>query len=59
MNFIILSAGYPPAIVKTEEKDMYLYALRQADAGEMDAFYLYIAEKAEESLDIFLESLAK
>lgn len=59
MNFILLSYGYPPAIVKTEEKSEYLYALRQADIGEMNAFYQYMIEKVEESLDIILSIVSK
>ncbi len=59
MNFILLSYGYPPAIIKTEEKWEYLYALRQGDIGEMDAFYDYIAQKVEQSLDTMLTTLQK
>jgi Fic family protein len=57
MNFILMQYGYTPAIVRTEEKDTYLYALRIADTGDISHFYRYIAEKVEQSLDTYLENL--
>jgi fido (protein-threonine AMPylation protein) len=38
VNYVLLRSGYPPVIVRAEEKRVYLSALRLADAGELDAF---------------------
>lgn len=44
MNFILMQFGYPPAIIKTQDKENYFSALRQADAGNSDPFISYISE---------------
>lgn len=54
MNFILMQYGYPPAIIKTEEKDWYYSALRQADTGDLLAFFEYITREVIHSLDIML-----
>jgi hypothetical protein len=46
--------GFPPAIIKTEAKDSYFAALRQADGGQIDAFIEYIANRVNESLELML-----
>jgi Fic family protein len=33
MNFILMKYGFPPVIIKTQDKSNYLSALRQADSG--------------------------
>lgn len=38
MNLILLRAGFPPAIIRNEDRAAYLAALRQADAGSFEAF---------------------
>lgn len=53
-NFILMMAGYPPVIVKTQEKDAYFAALRLADAGSPAAFAEYIAQRLLESLDLMI-----
>lgn len=54
MNFILMQYGYPPAIIKTEEKEWYYSALRQADTGDLLAFFEYITRDVIHSLDIML-----
>ncbi|MEZ4850620.1 MAG: Fic family protein [Bacteroidia bacterium] len=44
MNFILMQHGYPPVIIKTEDKENYFAALRQADAGQIAPFFEYIAQ---------------
>ncbi|MEZ5059240.1 MAG: Fic family protein [Saprospiraceae bacterium] len=39
MNFILMQNGYPPVIIKTEDKENYFATLEQADAGILDPFY--------------------
>lgn len=54
MNFILMKFGYPPVIIKTEDKENYFAALRLADVGELEAFVNYIAKNLVRSLEIML-----
>ena len=54
MNFILMQKGYPPAIIKTEDKANYFNALQQADAGQLDFFFSYICEQVNKSLSIMI-----
>lgn len=54
MNFILMKLGYPPVIVKTEDKENYFAALRLADTGNLNAFITYIAKNAIHSLQIMI-----
>lgn len=54
MNFILLYYGYPPVIIKTEDKLNYFAALRLADAGNIEPFILYIAENLLRSLNLMI-----
>lgn len=55
MNFILMKFGYPPTIIKVEDKENYFAALRQADAGILEPFIEYIAENLVHSLEIMLK----
>ncbi|TJZ59894.1 Fic family protein [Sphingobacterium olei] len=54
MNFILMKYEYPPIIIKTEDKENYFSALRQADAGTIDPFINYIAKNLIHSLEIMI-----
>lgn len=54
MNFILMRFGYPPVIIKTEDKERYFSALRQADAGIIKPFFDYIATNLIRSLEIMI-----
>jgi Fic family protein len=54
MNQILIKYGFPPAIIKTQDKENYFAALRQADGGQFDVFVEYIAECICGSLRIML-----
>lgn len=54
MNFILLQHGLPPVIIKTEDKQNYFAALRQADVGLLEPFVEYIGENLERSLDLMV-----
>ncbi|WP_209582195.1 Fic family protein [Sphingobacterium siyangense] len=54
MNFILMKFGYPPVIIKTEDKENYFSALRQADGGEIGPFINYIAQSLIRSLQIMI-----
>lgn len=54
MNLILIQQGYPPAVVRHEERLAYYTALDQAHAGNSEPFVLMMVEAVESSLDIFL-----
>jgi len=54
MNFILMQFGYPPVIIKTEDKENYYAVLRLADAGEIEPFIEYITENLIRSLEIMI-----
>ncbi len=54
MNLILIKYGFPPAIIRTEDKANYFSALRQADGGQFDVFAEYIAGCVCTSLQIML-----
>jgi Fic family protein len=54
MNLVLMQYGFPPAIIKTEAKEAYFAALRQADGGQFRIFSEYIAERVSESLQIMI-----
>ncbi len=55
MNFILMQYGYPPVIIKTEDKSNYLSVLQQADAGILEPFIEYIAQNLKRSLEIMVK----
>jgi Fic family protein len=54
MNLVLMQYGFPPGIIKTEAKEAYFAALRQADGGQFELFAEYIAERVSESLKIMV-----
>lgn len=54
MNLILIKYGFPPAIIKTEDKANYFSALRQADGGQLEAFVEYVAGCLCASLQVML-----
>jgi len=55
MNFILMQFGYPPVIIKTNDKENYFAALRQADAGLIEPFIEYISKNLNNSLEIMIK----
>jgi Fic family protein len=54
MNYVLLRNGYPPAIIKSVDKQNYLRALRIADAGDQEALINYIGDQVTWALEISL-----
>lgn len=54
MNFILMKNGFPPVVIKTQDKANYLSALRLADAGMIAAFVDYIASNLVNSLELMI-----
>jgi len=54
MNFILMQHGFPPVIIKTEDKENYILALQQADVGIYEPFFEYVAKNLIRSLEIMI-----
>lgn len=58
MNLIFMQQGYPPAIIRKEDRLAYINSLEKAQKdGSLDDFYNLIYESVERSLDIYLEAI--
>ena len=58
MNLLFMQEGYPPAIVRKEDRLAYINSLEKAQkGGGLDDFYNLIYEAVDRSLDIYLEAL--
>ncbi len=55
MNFILMQFGYPPVIIKAQDKANYFAALRRADAGVLEPFVEYITDNLVRSLEIMIK----
>ena len=56
MNFILMSYGFPPVIIKTQDKVQYFNVLQAADAGNIEPFISYIAENLAQSLSLMIKA---
>jgi Fic family protein len=56
MNLILMRFDFPPAIIKTNDKENYYNVLGQADAGILTPFIDYIAQNIIHSLEIMISA---
>jgi Fic family protein len=56
LNLILMQSGFPPIVIKIEERREYLEALERADQGEKEIFYTFIAQHIKNSLNIDITS---
>lgn len=54
MNLILMSYGYPPVVIKQEDRNVYYLALNQADGGEISPLIEYISEALLHALYLYL-----
>lgn len=54
MNLILMQAGYPPVIVRVEDRQTYYDTLQLVNMGDVHPFIRFIAECTERTLDYFL-----
>ena len=60
MNLLLMQQGYPPAIIRMEDRPAYFNALSKADqTGDADDFCILVASAVERSLDIYLDAVRK
>ncbi len=58
MNLILMRGGYPPALVRKEDREEYISSLERVQmAGVMDPYYRVICRAVERSLDIYLRAV--
>lgn len=57
MNLCLMRAGYPPAVIRNEDRAAYYTALDEAHAGETEDFVILVADAVERSLDIYLDAV--
>ncbi|MCY4047652.1 MAG: Fic family protein [Candidatus Dadabacteria bacterium] len=52
MNYALVRLGYPPMVIRSEDKENYFAALQKADGGDMDALAVYLGNTLIEWLEI-------
>ncbi len=58
MNLLFMQGGYPPAIIRKEDRLAYINSLEKAQkGGGVDDFCSLIYEAVDRSLDVYLEAL--
>jgi len=56
MNLILMQKNLPPVIIKTKDKENYYRTLQLADSGNINPFYIYVAERLIYSLEIMINA---
>jgi Fic family protein len=57
MNMLLIQAGYPPAIIRKEDRGKYLNALEKGQTrGALKDFHDMMYDAVDRSLDIYLET---
>lgn len=57
MNVLLLEEGYPPAIIRNEDRTLYIDSIEKVQlGGSLDDFLHLIYEAIERSLDIYLDA---
>ncbi|XP_055924686.1 protein adenylyltransferase Fic-like [Argiope bruennichi] len=56
MNLILMKAGYPPVIIRKQDRSMYYNTLQMANEGDVRPFIRFIAHCTECTLDVFLNA---
>ncbi len=58
MNLLLMQGGYPPAIIRKEDRSKYIDSLEKTQlGGSLEDFIELIYESEERSLDIYLEAI--
>lgn len=56
-NLLLLSEGYPPAIILTVDKRKYYTALRDGDRGDYNKLFFLVGQAVERSLSIYISNI--
>lgn len=58
MNLLLMQAGYPPAIIRKEDRKKYITNIEKAQlGGSLADYYALMYEAVDRSLDIYLNTL--
>eukprot|EP00111_Clytia_hemisphaerica_P016612 TCONS_00049247-protein len=57
MNLFLMRAGYPPVIIRKEDRFKYYQHLQTANIGDVRPFIRFVATCTEETLDEYLSSV--
>lgn len=58
MNLLLMQAGYPPAVIRKEDRLAYINAIEQANTeGQREAYDDLIFDAVDRSLDVYLQAL--
>jgi len=59
MNLLLMQGGYPPALIRKEDRRRYINSIEKGQlGGGLEDYYELISEAVERSLDIYLEALS-
>ena len=53
-NLMLMRHGYPPLVIKREDREAYLYALAQADEGDLGDLLAFFANTLTEAMQLYL-----
>lgn len=56
-NLLLMSAGYPPAIILTVDRKKYYTALRTSDQGDYEKLLFLVGQAVERSLSIYISNI--
>lgn len=58
MNLLLMQVGYPPAIIRKEDRSVYINSLEKGQIkNELDDYYNLMYEAIDRSLDLYLETV--
>jgi len=55
-NLLLMRVGYPPVVLRKEDRRKYYACLARADAGDLGPFAEFLARALDESLTLYLSS---
>lgn len=59
MNLLLMQKGYPPALIRKEDRDVYIDSIEKAQlSSAFEDYYKLIYRAIERSLDIYLDAVA-
>ena len=56
MNLILMKNGFPPAIIRNENREEYYTALEQADHGDLQPIIDLVATEVRNNLELILSA---
>jgi excisionase family DNA binding protein len=58
MNLILMQEGYPPVIIRKEDREEYIKSLEKGQTkSDLDDYYKFMFDSLDRSLDIYLEAV--